>query len=216
MFLSQFAESHRLRGPVAAQGSFPTFNDALLRMQAALAYAEQMHTGQTRGDGSPFILHPLEVASLLYDVGASDDVIAAGLMHDLVEKTEVREPDLRERFGPKITGLVLSVTDDARISGYAKRKAALRRQVAGADDEAVIVFAADKLSKLRELGRELRSETGGTRVRARQLRDRRLKHYGRSLALLEERLPESPLVRDLRRELVALLRDRGDLPLATA
>jgi hypothetical protein len=69
-------------------------------------------------------------------------------MHGLMEKTDVSASDLRERFGPRITELVLAVSDDDRIAaGYAKRRAALRRQVSGAGDEALTLFAADKLSK---------------------------------------------------------------------
>lgn len=48
---------------------------------------------------------------------------------------------------------MLAVSDDDRITGYAKRKAALRQQVAGGGEEALTLFAADKLSKLRELRR---------------------------------------------------------------
>jgi (p)ppGpp synthase/HD superfamily hydrolase len=74
---------------------------------------------------------------------------------DLVEKTDVIALDLRQRFGRRITELVLAVSDDERITGYAKRKAALRQQVARAGEEALALFAADKLSKLRELRDEL-------------------------------------------------------------
>jgi hypothetical protein len=168
-----------------------------------------MHAGQRRDDGSRFINHPLEVASLLYYTGASDHLIAAGVLHDLVEKTDVTRSDLMKRFGSRIAGLVAAVSDDDRIRGYAERKAALRRQVAGAGDEALSLFAADKLSKLRELCRETGSDRDGhpTPGRVRTVRARRLRHYRRSLALLEERLPESPLVGELREELSAL-RDR--------
>jgi hypothetical protein len=81
-------------------------------------------------------------------------------------------------------------------------------QVAGAGDEALSIFAADKLSKLRELQRESmvsRDESCGP-PRRRELRARRLRHYQRSLALLEERLPDSPLVSELRDELNTYLR----------
>ena len=150
-----------------------------------------MHAGQRRDDGTPFVDHPLEVASLLDRAGAADHLIAAGVMHDLIEKTEVSASDLHERFGPRITGLVLAVSDDDRITGYAKRKAALRSQVAGAGDEALTLFAADKLSKLRELRREtaVDSEVSITPGPVRQLRARRLRHYRRSLALLENANP---------------------------
>ena len=104
---------------------------------------------------------------------------------------------------------MLAVSDHDEIAGYAKRKAALRQQVSGAGEEALTLFAADKLSKVRELRREtaVDSEVSATRGRVRELRARRLRHYHRSLALLEERLPGSPLVRELRDELAALLPD---------
>jgi GTP diphosphokinase / guanosine-3',5'-bis(diphosphate) 3'-diphosphatase len=80
----------------------PRFVDWLPQTRAAIAYAEQMHKGQRRGDGTPFILHPLEVAALLYYAGAPDHVIAAGAMHDLIEKSGVSVSELRERSGSRI------------------------------------------------------------------------------------------------------------------
>lgn len=177
----------------------------------AIDYAERMHAGQRRSDGTPFILHPLEVASLLHEAGAEDDVIAAGVLHDLIEKADVAATELRERFGSRVTSLVLAVSDDDRIIGYGERKAALRQQVAGAGEDALTLFAADKLSKLRELRREAAADSTAGRApgRVRKLRARRLRHYCRSLALLQERMPESTLVTELRNELDALLRDQA-------
>ena len=185
----------------------PTLVRHLPLAQAATTYAKEMHAGQTRFDGSPFILHPLEVASALRDAGAPDHLVAAGALHDLIEKTEVTASDLRQRFGPGITALVLSVSDDDRIDGYVARKAALRRQVASAGEEALALFAADKLSKLRELRREARVYAGDSVGAPQRPRARRLRHYQRSLALLEERLPHSPLVCELRDELQSILQE---------
>jgi (p)ppGpp synthase/HD superfamily hydrolase len=195
---------------LSARGWNPTFN-GLPQTQAAIKYAERMHAGQRRADGAPFIVHPLEVAALLYYTGAADHLIAAGVLHDVVEKADVTAPALRERFGPRVTALVLAVSDDDRIIGYGERKAALRRQVADAGEDALALFAADKVSKLRELRRETAADARAsvTPGRVRKLRARKLRHYRRSLALLEERLPGSPLVRDLRDELHALRRDRA-------
>jgi hypothetical protein len=189
----------------------PTFIYRLPIVQRALEYAERMHAGQSRPDGSPFILHPLEVASLLHDVGAPEHLVTAGVLHDVIEKTDATSSDVRAQFGPAITALVVSVSDDDRIAGYATRKAALRQQVAGAGDEALTLFAADKLSKLRELCRETSAQSGGgpTSARPREPRARRLRHYQRSLALLEERLPQSPLVAQLRDELQSFLGERA-------
>lgn len=176
-------------------------------IEAAIAFARSKHAGQVQGDGRPFLTHPIEVASRLHQIGAPEHLVIAGLLHDLVEKAGVSETQLRRRFGARVTRLVSAVTDDGSIAGYAKRKAALRRQVAQADDEALTLFAADKLSMLRELRREIKQDRPGNET----LRARRLKHYKRSLAMLEECLPESPLVRDLRRQLQALEHDRSAL-----
>jgi len=158
--------------------------------RAALAYAEQRHAGQRRkNDGAPFIEHPLEVGWLLYLAGAPDDVIAAGVLHDTIEKTDASEGELRGRFGPHTAELVLAVSEDPEIRGYARRKAALREQVAAAGPEALMVFAADKISKVRELRSSARFP------------QRRLIHYRRCLDLLERLLSDSPLVAQLRVEL---------------
>lgn len=185
--------------------------EQLSQAAAAIAFAERKHAGQRRSDGTPFIQHPLEVATLLRYAGAADDVIAAGALHDVLEKADVGVSELRIRFGPRITALVLAVSDDDTIAGYGRRKAALRRQVARAGEDALTLFAADKLSKLRELRRETAI---GAEARFRGTRARRLRHYQRSLAMLQERIPESPLVSDLRDELESFLRERPALAVA--
>ncbi|HUA03909.1 MAG TPA: HD domain-containing protein [Solirubrobacteraceae bacterium] len=172
------------------------------RTKAALAFAEEQHAGQQRKDGAPFIEHPIEVASLLYDAGAGDDVIAAGLLHDTIEKASAEPAELQRRFGPRTARLVAAVSEDENIAGYATRKAALRRQVEAAGTEAMLVFAADKVSKVRELAVEPEgSEAAKLAVTVSRTRERRLTHYRHCLELLERHLADSPLVRQLRAEL---------------
>jgi (p)ppGpp synthase/HD superfamily hydrolase len=169
--------------------------------RAALAYAEEQHAGQLRKvDGAPFIVHPIEVASLLYDAGVGDDVIAAGLLHDTIEKSGTDRAELRRRFGTRTAALVAAVTEDEHIEGYATRKAALRRQAEAAGREAMMVFAADKVSKVRELPVERPGSEPETGFRTRQ---RRLTHYRHCLEMLESHLGDSPLVSQLRAELEA-------------
>ncbi len=172
----------------------PSFVRGLPQARTALAYATRAHEGQRRKmDGAPFIAHPLEVASILHHAGAPDHVIAAGLLHDVIEKTDVDAVQLRTDFGTRIAGLVVAVSEDEGIDSYARRKAALRDQAADAGEEALMVLAADKISK----ARELRLHEGPTP----RVRQRRLTHYRDCLLLLEERLPHSPLVGELRAEL---------------
>jgi (p)ppGpp synthase/HD superfamily hydrolase len=184
---------------VAGGRTFLDLVAELPRTRAALAYAEEQHAGQLRkADGSPFITHPIEVASLLYRVGATDDVIAAGVLHDTIEKTSTNRTELRRRFGLRTAALVVAVTEDEHISGYATRKAALRRQAEAAGSEALMVFAADKISKIRELPVERPGSEAETVSRTRH---RRLTHYRHCLEMLERQLADSPLVIQLRAEL---------------
>jgi (p)ppGpp synthase/HD superfamily hydrolase len=165
----------------------------------ALAFAEEQHAGQLRKvDGAPFITHPIEVASLLYGAGAADGVIAAGVLHDTIEKTDTDRAELRRRFGTRTAALVAAVTEDEHITGYATRKEALRRQAEAAGPEALMVFAADKISKVRELPVERPGIEAETVSRTRQ---RRLTHYRHCLEMLERHLADSPLVIQLRAEL---------------
>jgi (p)ppGpp synthase/HD superfamily hydrolase len=159
-----------------------------------------MHSGQRRrSDGAPFILHPLEVATLLHREGAPDHVVAAGVLHDVIEKTGADASELTRRFGSIVAQLVLAVSEDRQIRGYSRRKAALRQQAASAGDEAMMIFAADKISKVREL--RLEARLGSTRETASKSRDRKLAHYRSCLAILEAHLADSPLVKQLGAEL---------------
>jgi (p)ppGpp synthase/HD superfamily hydrolase len=173
------------------------FVSGLPKSEAALEYARRVHAGQRRHlDGAPFIEHPLEVAAILHDAGAPDHVIAAGILHDTLEKTDATPAVLSRRFGAQVAKLVRAVTEDEQVKGYAHRKAALREQVAHAGPEALMLFAADKLSKVRELRRGPVKQT--------QVRRRRLRHYYHCLGLLQEQLPDCALVGALKAELDAL------------
>jgi (p)ppGpp synthase/HD superfamily hydrolase len=167
------------------------FGSELAATRAAISYAERMHAGQRRRcDGAPFILHPLEVADLLRSAGADDELIAAGVLHDVSEKCAVTPGELNERFGARVTYLVGAVSENPLIDDYATRKAALRAQAARSGREALVLFAADKVSKAREL------QIPGVKLPA-----RRIRHYRQSLELLETLLPSHPLTLQLAAEL---------------
>jgi (p)ppGpp synthase/HD superfamily hydrolase len=174
--------------------------------RSARVFATRCHSRQRRAsDGARFIEHPLEVARLLREAGCSDVVVAAGLLHDVVEDTTVSVGELQARFGNDVAELVRAVTDDARVSSYRRRKQLLREQVRLAGPDAALVFAADKISKVRELARQITA--GGDELRDR--RELRIEHYRASLGMLQRVVPQHPLVRRLADELHAR-------PLATA
>jgi (p)ppGpp synthase/HD superfamily hydrolase len=172
--------------------------------RAALEWATNAHRDQFRAvDHAPYILHPLEVAALLSGRGYDDEVVAAGVLHDVVEDSDLAVEDLCDRFGDRVARIVAAVSEDSAIAGYEERKAALRDQVAAADADARAVFAADKVVK----ARELRAQA----AHAEALLDdpelqRRLDHYERSLELLRSAADGDPIVQQLAFELWALRR----------
>jgi (p)ppGpp synthase/HD superfamily hydrolase len=165
----------------------------------ALAFAADRHAGQTRdGDDVPFVVHPVEVACLLHEAGYSDEVVAAGVLHEVLEDTDVERPELASRFGERVAGLVAAVSDDPSIEDEAERKAALRQQVAASGEEAGVIFAADKVSKARELRERMnRGEAGESDLL-------KIDHYRASLEMLDGLMRGTDLLDRLRGELDGL------------
>jgi (p)ppGpp synthase/HD superfamily hydrolase len=186
----------------------PSFAAELPLTRKAIRFASRLHRGQRRAsDEAPFIVHPLEVAVALSASGCPDRVVAAGVLHDVIEDTDAVIEEIRRDFGRHISGLVSALTEDETIPDPVERKTALRAQVRAAGPEAGTVFAADKLSKVRELRvrfANLRRLRHGPDEALPQDMERQLEHYIASLHMLEELIPEKPLVRQLRFELEVL------------
>ena len=164
--------------------------------QAALAFAERRHAGQLRpADGAPFLMHPVEVAALLEREGYPDHVVAAAVLHDVLEDTDTQRPELAVRFGPAVSDLVAAVSDDPAILREEARKDDVRERVRRAGGDVLAVYAADKVSKVREL--RYLVAAGLDRTEA----ERKLLRHRRSLAMLEDELGESRLVALLRFEI---------------
>ena len=167
--------------------------------RAALTFASARHANQYREtDHAPFIAHPIEVGLLLHGDGQPEEVIAAGVLHDTLEKTRTTGAELQRRFGVRIARLVESVSDDPSIDDYESRKRELRDRVAHAGSNTVAIFAADKTAKVRELALLPTSRLHDTTTRA------KLAHYRASLEMLRGVAGNSALVDLLDAELNGL------------
>ena len=181
--------------------TFPSFVDELPLTRRALDYAALRHGDQRRdSDHAAFILHPLEVAQLLRNRGYPDHVVAAAVLHDVIENTAATVAELERRFGGEVAGLVAAVTEPADGS-YGERKERLREAISHAGPEAAAVYAADKVTRVRELRLSLARDWS---VAAQPGTAAKLDHYWASLALLEQQLAGNPLVAQLRFELETL------------
>src|SRR5690606_14891446 len=139
----------------------PRFDEDRLRNAYELAISA--HDGQLRKDGSPYILHPLEVAEICMDLEMDADSIIAAILHDVVEDTSVRLNQIRQLFGNDVANMVDSLTKIKKIDFFARftgrNKASNQARnlqklfVAMTNDYRVIVIKiADRLHNMKTLG----------------------------------------------------------------
>lgn len=125
-------------------------------IERAYLLARDKHQGQIRRSGEPYITHPVAVAIILAQLDAGPATLAAALMHDLVEDTDVTFKDIEKDFGQEITDLVNGVTKLSKLSFTVEPSQADNHQkmlIAMAKDIRVILIKiADRLHNIRTLG----------------------------------------------------------------
>ncbi len=126
------------------------------KVRRAYEYANEMHKGQVRKSGEPYIIHPLSVAYILAELHADGDTLCAGLLHDTLEDTKATKEELCELFGPTVAMLVDGVTNFAK-SDFKNSKdedaANMRKMINGLTNDVriVIIKLADRLHNMRTL-----------------------------------------------------------------
>lgn len=127
------------------------------RVRQAFMYADEAHLGQFRKSGEPYITHPLAVANILAQWHLDATTVCAGLMHDVLEDTQVAKIEMAEKFGAEVTELVdgVSKLDKLRFSSNEIAQAESFRKMLLAmsrDVRVILVKLADRLHNLRTLG----------------------------------------------------------------
>jgi len=122
----------------------------------AFRFAYELHQGQYRASGEPYIAHPIAVAGLLKDLGGSGVMIAAGFLHDVVEDTDITVEEIESRFGVEVRRLVEGVTKLSKFSFSSKTERLaenFRRMflAMAADIRVIVVKLADRLHNMRTL-----------------------------------------------------------------
>lgn len=121
-------------------------------VQKALEFAINAHKDQIRkGDGKPYILHPVGVALNLAQEGADNITIAAGLLHDVLEDTEVSREILEKEFGTEIAKIVNDVTEQDKSLPWKVRKTQAIEHITKMGKRSLLVKTADKINNLESM-----------------------------------------------------------------
>ena len=126
----------------------------------AIIFATKAHSGVTRkGKMRPYILHPIEAMTIVGGLTEDEEILAAAVLHDVVEDTDVTEAELRGAFGDRVTDLVKAESEDKmkNLPAYASweaRKLATIKHLAGLEKDALLICLGDKLANMREISRD--------------------------------------------------------------
>lgn len=176
-------------------------------IQRAIKFAIKTHDvyqKQTRkGKQVSYITHPLIVGVILARVGASEKVIAAGILHDTVEdciaEKRVDENMLAERFGKKVAKIVMSVTEKDRTQPWQVRKEKAVTEIANYSRDSLLVKSADVLGNTSEIVDDYNRYGDQVFDRFSASKNETLKHYIHLIEVILGRWKENPLAGDLRK-----------------
>src|SRR2546427_4863777 len=125
-------------------------------IRRAFLFAANAHEGQQRRSGEDFVLHPWGAAKICAELRLDDETIAAALLHDVVEDTDVELEDVRSEFGDEVAKLVEGVTKLTRVQFQSREQAEAENYrklivAMAADVRVILIKLADRLHNLREI-----------------------------------------------------------------
>ncbi len=132
-----------------------TENDVSL-VEKAYFKAKKAHEGQFRFSGEPYIIHPVSVAIILYNLGMDGESMAAALLHDVVEDTDMTKENIQEEFGEDVANLVEGVTKLGKVPIFTKEEQQAENvrkmlMAMSQDIRVIIIKLADRIHNMRTL-----------------------------------------------------------------
>lgn len=164
----------------------------------AIIFAVKVHDGMRRKKtNTPYILHPLEAASIAGTMTDDQEIIAAAILHDVVEDTSVTIDEIEEKFGKRVRDLVESETEIKRPGIPASETWRIRKEETleilknATDIGVLIVWLGDKLANIRSMYRDLQTEGNKLWERFNQKDVNEHAWYFNSIVKLTERLSDT-------------------------
>ena len=127
----------------------------------AIIFAVHAHSGMHRKmNNTPYIIHPIEAASIVGTMTNDEEVLAAAVLHDIVEDTNIKAEEIEERFGKRVANLVASETENKRDglppedTWHVRKEESLEELRTNKDINVKMLWLGDKLSNMRAFYRE--------------------------------------------------------------
>lgn len=174
-------------------------------VERAIQYAVSAHAETKRkGKDRPFILHPIEAMTIAAGMTEDEEVLAAAVLHDVVEDTNLEAEDIGREFGPRVKALVMAESEDKMKQLPAEASWELRKQatidhLSGLGRDEKIICLGDKLANLREIARDYRLLGDALWDRINQKDKNKHAWYYRSICdVLEAEFGETNMIREYR------------------
>lgn len=158
-------------------------------LSRAMEFAVHAHDSMRRkGTDLPYILHPMEAASIVATMTDDQEILAAAVLHDTVEDTPVTPDDIKANFGERVAILVTAESEDKRADRPAKDTWLIRKQeavqvICNTQDIGVkMIVLGDKLSNLRSFKRDFAAQGESFYQRFNQTDPKMHRWYHRSIA----------------------------------
>ena len=129
-------------------------------LDRAIIFAVRAHAGtERRGKGFPYIVHPMEAVEIVATMTPDQELLAAAVLHDTVEDTDVTIEQIRTEFAERVASFVAAESDEPHqrpdsVENWHDRKQAAINRIARASRDAKIVALGDKLSNMRAIARD--------------------------------------------------------------
>jgi len=142
------------------------FMDTSLLDRAIVFAVRAHHNSERRGKGFPYIVHPMEAVEIVATITPDQELLAAAVLHDTIEDTDVTMEQIRAEFGDRIANLVQAESDRlvegvSEAESWHDRKQAAIDRLAAAPHDAKMVALGDKLSNMRAIWRDYQVKGDG-------------------------------------------------------
>jgi (p)ppGpp synthase/HD superfamily hydrolase len=190
----------------------------LPKIQKAIKFATKTHEvyqkQKRKGKDIPYITHPLTVGIILARVGANDDVVCAGILHDTLEDSVPEKKAtfemLEERFGFTVAQLVLDVTETKKDLPWEERKQQALEHIKTFSHESLLVKSADVISNVSELVDDYNKDGDQVFLRFNAPKEKKIKNSLDIIRTITEQWEENPLNSELRDLAVKLQMMNGE------